>query len=249
MRWLGLVVLLAGCDALFQIDHLKQPPDDGRAIDVGENDDALVDAPHDAVPGRARFVQAAQTLLDGTALSLTVPNPQVAGDLNVLCISWIGGSGALVSITDVLGNTWSNTAGTASYTSTNQVLYYAHNINPGMNQITVTFNVSVTMANIRLVEYANIAAGDPKLTEQAAVGSGMTMTSASVTVTQKALIVGGFVSSFTGITPGANFNERIEQSFGYLEDRDVLASGTYSATATQSNPGPYIAHIAAFAVL
>jgi hypothetical protein len=250
MRWLGLVVLLAGCDALFQIDHLKDPRDGGAATeDSALVDGMLVDAPHDAVPGRARFVQAAQTLVDGAVAVLSIPQPQVANDLNVLCISWVGASNALMLVQDSAGNLWANTSNTGSSVSTNQVMYYAYGIKPGMNQVTVTFTASVSMINLRLVEYANIPILDPKLGAYASTGNGATMTSATLTVGQKALLVGGFVSSYTSITPGASYVERIEQTFGYLEDREVTATGAYNATAQQGNSGAYIAHIAAFSVL
>jgi hypothetical protein len=249
MRWIAVAVLLCGCDALFQIDHLKQPPDDGHATDAAtQSDGMLVDAPKDAT-GRTRVAQTAQLLLDGQTLSLVLPSPQVAGDLNVLCVSWVGSSGALSSVADEQGNSWINSAGTGSSASTNQSLYYAYNIKAGTNRITVTFNASVSMVNMRFVEYANVLAGDPKIGANVAVGNSATMTSATITVNQKALIIGGFVSSFTGIAPGPNFTERIEQTFGYLEDREVTASGGYAATAMQSNTGAYIAHIAVFAVL
>jgi hypothetical protein len=248
MRWIAVAVLLCGCDALFQIDHLKDPRDDAGANADSTTIDGLVDAPRDGGPRRVRAVQVAQSLGDAQTTTLSLPMPQLAGDLNVVCISWVGASSALMQVTDDAGNLYANTSGTGISSSTNQVMYYAYNVKAGMNRLTVSFSTQVSIINIRFVEYTDIPTNDPKEGGQVAVNTGMTMTSAMLTVTQETLLVAGFVSSYPSISPGPNFDERIEQTFGYVEDRQV-GPGSYSATAIQTNSGPYIAHIAAFAVV
>lgn len=48
MRWLGLVVVLAGCDKLFSLEHVDPAADDARVVDT-RSIDTLVDVSPDAV--------------------------------------------------------------------------------------------------------------------------------------------------------------------------------------------------------
>lgn len=246
MRWIVLAVLLAGCDALFQLDHLNAPPGDGRTTDVipGPVDDAL---PADAVAGGPQFVQVGNEIGSGTLVTVDVPSPQTAGNLDVLLVSWVGSASGIDSVFDDTNNAWAVASSVVTTNTTNQAMYYAYGIHAGPNRVSVSFNGNMTMVNLRLLEYAGIkAATDPKIDANGAASFGTLMTSAGVSVTQKALLVGGFVTGDMTISPGTSWTERIKSAFGYAEDRTVT-TGSYAAVAMQGTASPYIVHIGAFA--
>ncbi|HTL38008.1 MAG TPA: hypothetical protein VL326_32980 [Kofleriaceae bacterium] len=247
MRWLLLIALLAGCDSLFQLTHLKDPPADSGGSDA-ELGDGMSDAPKDAPDKQGHLVQSTYGLsATVTSADLNIP-PQVSGDLNVVFISWLPSGASVTGVVDQLGNQYSILAPETSSSNLSQVAYYAENIQAGANRLTVTFNSIVANVNIRVLEYGDMAQAGSKLSSHVNTGSSAAISlSANFTTTVPVIAVAGIATLASGLTPGPSYVERIDQTYGYAMDREIIASGTYPATATQAGTSTWIIQLGIFA--
>src|SRR4051812_38459958 len=141
--------MVAGCG--FRIDAT---PGDG-AVDVREIDAAPPDAPGPPI----MFVQTAAHFENNmTRVDCTFTKPQVAGNTNIVVVSWFDGNNEVASLFDTAGNTYTRVplliAGPFSLR-----LYVASNIAEGAgNKVSVTFAQPMPFPKLRILEFSGLAA-------------------------------------------------------------------------------------------
>ena len=97
---------------------------------------------------------AATPQTNQSKVSVTYANAQVAGDINILTISWDNTTSNITSVTDSAGNRYRLAVPAGN--GVNQAIYYATNIKEataGTNTVTVTFSESTPSADIRALEF------------------------------------------------------------------------------------------------
>jgi hypothetical protein len=198
--------------------------------------------------GKIGFVQVkSAAAVSGSLVAATFQSSQTAGDLNVVTVMWGDIKSAVNSVSDSRGNIYALAVGPTQANGLTSAIYYAKNIAPGSNTVTVTFNQSAGWPNINVVEYSGLDTANPLDVVSTASGSGTTANSGSaVTSAANELIVGAGnpVTMFTAA--GAGFNNRIINSFGgILEDKIVNSAGGYNAAATMTS-GSWVMQMAAF---
>jgi hypothetical protein len=240
-----VLVVLAGCDQLFQIEHVSAS-DGGAADGLGDaasHDDAR------QLPGPHYVQSSSATSVSGSVLQVVLPNPQNAGDLLVVFVGWTG-MGTVANLADSRGDTFLTAVGATVGNNLGQAMFYAPNVNSGeTNTVSITFTATTSDLDARVLEYTQMATIDVLGVGTSKAGSGTAqMSSDSLLVAESSVLVAGFMSNETVTTPGTGFAGRITTTAGnYAEDRDISAEGSYVADATQSNTGAFIVHVAAFA--
>lgn len=183
-----------------------------------------------------------------STVSVAFGSAQSAGDLNVVVVGWNDTNATVQSVTDTHGNTYLRAVGPTLVSGVlSQSTYYAANISPGSNTVTVVFSAPANSPDVRIEEYAGANAQTPVDVTAAQTGNGGTTTSGVVTTTNpNDLIVGANI--VTGITsgPGTGFTKRIltTPDGDITEDEMVSATGNYSASAPAT--GNWIMQMVAF---
>lgn len=206
------------------------------------------------------YIQDNQGVPPQGGFTVTVPytSAQQAGDLNVVIVS----NSVPISVSDSVGNMYvvaagptsvrSGGPGSSSYTET---MYYAVNIRSAAanaNTVTVTLPTGLGQSPVKgalsssgpsvsvtIAEYSGIAALDGTA---AATGTGTSASSGPVSTTNANDLLVGALAPFTITRAGKGYTVR---SGSTIEDENVTATGSYSATATSSG-GPWIMQLAAF---
>ncbi|HEX4387014.1 MAG TPA: fibronectin type III domain-containing protein [Steroidobacteraceae bacterium] len=186
------------------------------------------------------------------AVTVKYLSAQQQGDLNVVVVGWNDSSATVKSVGDSSGNTYALAAGPTVLSGVaSQAIYYASNIASaagGANTVTVSFSTPAVYPDIRVAEYAGIAAGAALDATAAASGSSAAAASGAANTTfANDLIVGADLTvQYTAV--GSGFTSRLltVPDGDILEDRIVTAAGSYSATATISPAGAWIMQLAAF---
>ncbi len=195
-----------------------------------------------AVPGLATsqtFVQQnGNTVAANTAsVSVTYPDPQTPGNLNVVVVGWNDTSSSVISVVDDNGNTYV-LAGTSAGLGVTQGIYYARNIsisNTATPAVTVTFNQNAGTPDVRILEYSGLSTSAPLDNWIGSVGNSAAADSGAITTSTSDLILGAGTTANGFTTPGAGFTLRvITTPFGdIVEDMNTAQpAGTYGATAT-----------------
>jgi chitodextrinase len=187
-----------------------------------------------------------------SAVTVKYLSAQQQGDLNVVVVGWNDSSATVKSVGDSSGNTYALAAGPTVLSGVaSQAIYYASNIASaagGANTVTVSFSTPAVYPDIRVAEYAGIAAGAALDATAAASGSSAAAASGAANTTfANDLIVGADLTvQYTAV--GSGFTSRLltVPDGDILEDRIVTAAGSYSATATISPAGAWIMQLAAF---
>jgi hypothetical protein len=244
---LTVMVMCAGCDALFNLDHVPSMP-----IDASGDGSGRIDAMVDARDGsRAGFVQVTSaTSNGGVTVNKSYSFDQTAGDLNVVFIGWTSSGSHVTSVTDTAGNAYALGVAEGYGNVLGQTAYYAANIKPGPNTVSVTFNQTTENLDLRIVEYAGVATADALDTSVSTVSSGMVATTGTfITTAPHTIVVAGFMMSGAATGAGNGCTERIITGVGNLvEDFEKLTAGGGEATAPQDQNGAYIGQAAVFAV-
>ncbi len=178
---------------------------------------------------------------------------QNAGDLNVVVVGWNDSTSAINSVTDSKGNTYPAAVGpTTQSGNATQVIYYASNIAAaaaGANTVTVTFNTTVKYPDVRIVEYSGIATSGALDVAVGASGSSATPSSGPLTTTNASdlLVAGNYIAS-NFLRVGAGYTLRVDTSpdDDIVEDQIVAATGSYSASSTQTVANWWVMQLAAF---
>jgi hypothetical protein len=180
---------------------------------------------------------------------------QKVGDLNVVVVGWGDATSQISSVTDSKGNLYHLAVGPTALTgsaSLTQSVYYAKNIVSalaGANVVTLSFNAAVASPDIRILEYSGVDPVNALDVSAAATGNSATSTSGAVLTTNATdLLVGANVVWTRTTAPGSGFTQRMITSpdGDIAQDRVVTATGSYSASASLDNAGPWIMDVVAF---
>ena len=203
------------------------------------------------------FVQANSAVPQTAQSKVTVPftAAQKLGDLNVVVVGWGDATHQVSSVTDSKGNLYHLAVGPTALTgsaSLTQSIYYAQNIGAalaGANVVTLSFNAAVASPDIRILEYSGIDPVNALDVSAAATGNSTTSTSGALMTTNPMdLLVGANVVWTRTTAPGSGFTQRMITSpdGDIAQDRIVTATGSYSASASLDNAGPWIMDLVAF---
>jgi outer membrane protein assembly factor BamB len=200
------------------------------------------------------FVQKGSAVPQSPQSSVTVTfaAAQAAGDLAVVVVGWNDTVAQVASVTDTAQNTYQLAVGpTKQGTQLSQSIYYAANIAAAAagNKVTVRFDQPAQYADVRILEYRNIAPTSPVDRAVAGTGTNASSSSGAVTTTNASDLLVGANIVLTGTTgPGSGFTSRVITSpdGDIAEDRVVSAVGSYSATAPLSSAGGWVMQMVAF---
>jgi hypothetical protein len=177
---------------------------------------------------------------------------QTTGNLNLVVVGWHDSTATVTSVTDTAGNIYTLAVGpTVLSGQATQSIYFAKDIlpsPPNTNVVTVLFSGFATNPDLRIVEYTGLDPVNPLDAAVAAQGSGTLSSSGNVsTSSPNDLLVAANTVQTASTAAGTGFTNRvITPNGGILEDRIVLATGSYSATASISPSGAWIMQLVAF---
>ena len=201
--------------------------------------------------GTISFVQVAAATPQTPSMTVTVtyPTAQTAGNLNIVVVGWDDTASSVNSVTDSAKNTYNLAVGPITGTGGRESIYYAKNIAPGSNTVTVAFTGAAVYPDIRVLEYSGLDTANPldsTATAQAA-GSTTSANSGSATTTSaNELIFGAGKTAGRFTAAGTGFTSRIITSpdGDIAEDKIVAATGSYNATAPVTST--WVMQMAAF---
>jgi hypothetical protein len=191
-------------------------------------------------PATPDFVQTANSVpqTPQTTVTTAFPQPQRAGDLNVVVIGWDNTTSNVVSVSDSAGNSYQVAAPTKRSSSNSQAIYYAKNIAAGANTVTVTLSGATPYVDVRIAEYSGLDPVDPLDATSSGSGTGNQPDSGSVTTTTSTeLLVGAGTTTGFFSGSGSGFTTRVITSpdGDILQDRVVTSIGSYNATAVMNS--------------
>jgi len=206
---------------------------------------------YNATPSTIKSVQvaAATPQTPMSAVSVTYPSAQTAGDLNVVVVGWNDTSSSVESVTDSHNNTYTLAVGPVRGTGLSQSIYYAKNVGSGSNTVTATFNQAAAAVDLRALEYSGADTLNPLDATASATGSSSTASSGSApTNAVNELVVAADMVDTANSGPGRGFTKRIITSpdGDLVEDEIVSTAGTYGATAPLTSSGPWVMQMATF---
>jgi hypothetical protein len=181
-------------------------------------------------------------------VAVAYTQPQTAGDANILAIGWNDTFAAISSVTDSAGNVYQPAVPAFQANGMSQALYYAANIHPGGNTVTVTFNQPAAFIDLRIAEYSGLSTANPFDGGTSGAGSGSNADSGPVSVSiTNDLIFGAGMTATAFTSPGAGFSLRIitVPNGDIVEDEVAAGSGLYRASATLTS-GAWLMQVAAF---
>lgn len=222
-----------------------------QPIDGSAEADAIVDASvamNDAgVPAITR-VQRATVFWNNTGalMTLTYPFAQQAHDLNLVVVGWLN-THTVSDIHDDAGNAYT-AAGQVDYNGMHQKFYFACDISGlGQNTVHVALDTSAQV-DLRIVEYSGIRTTGCEDKIASKSGSTTNDDSGSVTTTFAHELLFATTFSIGGPSVGdSSFTDIYFDSWpNVLETKEVFATGTYHATATQNNTNDWVMQIVTF---
>jgi hypothetical protein len=143
-------------------------------------------------------------------------------------------------VSDSAGHVYQPAVATHRGTGLSQAIYYARNIigsGAGANRVTVIFDKALAYADIRIKEYSGLDQTSPLDVSSSSAGTSSQATSGSATTRfARELIIGAGMTTGEYTSAGTGFTTRIitNPDADIIEDRNVTATGAYSATATQT---------------
>jgi hypothetical protein len=198
-----------------------------------------------------RFLQvAAATPQQATSsVSVTYPNTQIPGDMNIVVVGWNDTTSSVQSVTDSVGNAYTLAVGPTKGSGITQAIYYARNIVGGNNAVTVKFNTAAAYADIRILEYYGLDTSSPMDGAAASSGNSAVSSSGPVTINSNSELLFAANTVATGTSqPGTPFVMRIitTPDGDIAQDAIVNAPGTYNATASMTSSGAWVMQQVAF---
>lgn len=177
-------------------------------------------------------------------LSVGIAN-QVAGDTNVVVVSWFTPLATINALMDTSGNNYTLIGEISDGTSI-QRMYYAVPIAASSNNlITVTCTQNCQFIELRICEYSGIASANTVEGSTSNTGSGGTESTGTLAITgPHDLLVAAFTGNVNNNGQGTGWTQRISFVGDYVEDKVVTAPGMYTGDAA-GGPGNWIAMIAA----
>jgi glucose/arabinose dehydrogenase/PKD repeat protein len=197
---------------------------------------------HSTTPVSPAFVQvnASTPQSPQSSVTTTYNQAQSSGNLNVVAVGWNEAVGNVVSVSDSAGHVYQPAVATHRGTGLSQAIWYAKSITgsgAGANRVTVTFDKAVAYADIRIMEYSGLDQTSPLDVSSSSAGTSSQATSGSATTRfARELIIGAGMTTGGYTSAGTGFTTRIitNPDADIIEDRNVTATGSYSATATQT---------------
>jgi hypothetical protein len=180
--------------------------------------------------------------------TVAFPNPQRAGNLNILAVGWYK-TGTVASVTDTQQNAYQVAIGPTMTTDNDeyQTIYYACGIAGGSNKVTVSFDDSNQDPEVRIAEYAGASTSDCYDTSVASIGNGSAVDSGTLTASPGELLVAADKVYYITSAGDPSYALRLTSDFGdIIEDRIAPAAGSYHAMATQNMTGVWVMQLAAF---
>jgi hypothetical protein len=190
-----------------------------------------------------------------------LPNPTGQGNLLVLLLRYAAPSQAPSFRDNVGGNTYSEAISCTDNTNGHvSAIYYAENVTPGVNAITVSFGAGTHYVQMSPFEFYNIATASALDQAQCNVGSGTVVSAGSLATLGASgdLImqfgIADHFSSITSCTPAAQTNITWTMRMSMVADNEPSCGqyGIYNST-TSFNPSftlntsaDYISTTAAF---
>jgi hypothetical protein len=204
--------------------------------------------------GTIAYVQNNLTLnTSGTAsVAATFTSAQSVGDLNIVMLDMAVAGPVVQSVTDSQGNVYAAATTPETLSGLQVSIYYAKNIlgaAANANTVTVTFSGTVPLAGIQIAEYSGLDPVNPLDVWTGSSGTGKLGTSGSVTTTNaNDLLMAGAITEnrITAASTGFTVRNLGPSSASIIEDQTVTATGTYSASITQSAAGLYLVQMVAF---
>jgi hypothetical protein len=199
--------------------------------------DASVDAPPDAPPVPAMFVQARQPT-SGSMPAITTSLDLGANDLVLVSVHW-NNSTATVAVSDTLGLAWQPTPQVSKPSgcqppgnATNLQVFYARVGAGGLDTITgmQSDTSGADPMGMLVVEYAQAGAIDAMSSQVAAVASS-NVHAGPINATGPGLVYAVFHDSVGGgtMTAGTGYTARVFDTAAYAmaEDQMIASGGTY----------------------
>ena len=200
-----------------------------------------------------KYVQGNYAVPQTPEPSVMVPftGPQTAGNLNVVIVGWSDSTTRVTSLTDTSGNVYQLAVGPIVTGTLSQAIYYSKNISAAAtatNAVTVTFNAAANFPDIRIIEYRGIDPVNPLDTVVQGSGNGsMSSTGAVTTSNATDLLVAANTVQTTTVGPGDGFTQRLlTPDSDIVEDEQVRATGSYSASAPLGSEGAWAMQMVAF---
>ncbi len=186
------------------------------------------------------FVQEKDNQANSSTTSrVTFASSSTAGNLIVVYLIWDSTGSAAVS--DSLGNVYASVTAPVRWSGGkySTQIFYAINRAQGVDAVTATFATRLRSFGIIYAhEYSGISQTAPLDTSVAAVGTGGSLGSGpAATSNAMDLLFAGGVSANTVTSAGPGYAARSYAQGNITEDRVVSATGTYSATASNSGGG------------
>ncbi len=192
--------------------------------------------------------------MSGASVSVQYAAAQNAGDLNVVVVGWNDSTSAINSVTDSNGNTYQLAVGpTTQSGNATQLMYYASNIAAaaaGANTVTVTFNTTVKYpgrAHRRVQRHRRQrcagCGGGCQRQQRPPRAAARSPPPTPVTCWSRRNL-----SRATSSAVGAGYTLRVDTSpdDDIVEDQIVAATGSYSASSTQTVANWWVMQQAAF---
>ncbi len=199
------------------------------------------------------FVQGNYSVPQGNVSTVAVPftSAQTASDMNVVVVGWNDSTSKVNSVVDTLGNVYALAGTTIMNGSASQSIYYAKNIlgaTGGANTVTVTFDAAAFATDVQILEYAGADTTSPLDVFAGASGNSAASSVSLTTTFSGDIIVGANVVQTVTTGPGSGFTERLLSSpdGDVTEDKEATSLGSYTASASLSATGYWVATAAAF---
>jgi hypothetical protein len=201
-------------------------------------------------PTKPAFMQQAYSVPQTPQLTVSVPypQPQTAGNANLLAIGWNDSVSTITNVTDSASNIYQIAVPTFRGNGMSQAIYYCPNIKPGTNTVTVKFNQPAVFVDLRITEYSGLSQTNTFDTGTSATGSGTTANSGLITIsTTNELLFGAGMTATTFGAAGTGFTQRVITSpdGDIVEDQIANSAGSFNATASLSS-GAWLLQLAAF---
>lgn len=207
---------------------------DGSSVDGGSSDAGEAGTPE------ISFVQGAS----GQAVSGSAPVTLVLGKVvsvgdAILVVTNVDNDRNIVSVTDTIGNTYSQVAAGDVNFDQHSYLWQANPALGGVGQITVTASGATTWFWAFALEYSGLGSSGLVASERGSstAADGMSPGPLPAASSGDLLFAFGFAGTTSGngtVSAGTGMTERIRAGSGMVADRLFGAAGTVAATATMT---------------
>lgn len=196
-------------------------------------------------------VQAFDSNSNFATITVTFPQPQQPGNVDVAVVAWGDVTGNVATISDTAGNSYTRAIGPTLNTCDAQSIYYAPNIAAAAsNTVTVTFDKTITFPTLLMLEYSGIATA-----HQSIEGTGSTVAASTppvATTAARALVFGAGVPDNCAPpdfqSEGVGFNRRIITPVSGMLGEDIITTqtGAFAAAGDLTAASPWVMQTVVF---